>query len=259
MKTLFISMVISCMSLVMQQVKTEPDSYVVGRIVVVVGVEREGIFEAQVELLKDGTDLKGRTKTDADGYFRIGPVDAGRYTLRISSPEIPEGTKLIENIPMKNNMTIAMGDIVVSYPEPMGCPRIPTKQKENGRTILTKDEIIRMPYHVISLPERIKGEARSYKTIPVYRLTKYDSLMIIAGPIVPACCGRSCPNVYYVNGIRISDLPSIPEPPVKVRSILNGIPAEYENSDENNDTRSNHKIFQRPGVKIQSNVFPHNH
>src|SRR4051812_20529953 len=72
------------------------DAYVTGRVVIMNGDEKEGVYDAQVDLLKDGNDLKGRVKTDGDGYFRIGPVDAGRYSLKIQSTEVPDA-KIVPN------------------------------------------------------------------------------------------------------------------------------------------------------------------
>jgi hypothetical protein len=182
-------------------------SYINGRIVMLVGEQKEGVFDARVDLLKYGIELKAGVRTDGEGYFRMGPVEAGIYTLRIQSSEIP-GPKVIPNIPLAGGKTLATGDILMSSTM-IVCPSPPVKRtKETGKTILTKEDIIRMPYSIQPVQQ----------------------LRIL--PLRNSCLGRCCPNVYYIDGIRMKGPPSIPGTYIKMKPMLKGIPAEYEGGNE---------------------------
>src|SRR4051812_23896491 len=90
----------------------EPSGYVTGRVVIQNETEMEGVYDAQVDLIKDSNNLVCRVKTDGDGYFKIGPVNPGTYTLKIFSAEVPD-PQVIPNIPIAAQATRALGNIVL--------------------------------------------------------------------------------------------------------------------------------------------------
>lgn len=186
------------------------EAFITGRVVQKVGDEDVGVFDAQVDLLKDD-ESKGRVKTDGEGYFRIGPVAPGVYSLKIQSSLFLDPT-IVSNIQLTGDKTLPFGDIYIGAMTNVIKVRRVVRVKNKliiGETF-GRDKLKNSPLRDLAAIIATSGTAQVI-----------GNKLIIAG-------NRDNANGVWVNGVKMSSLPNIPFDAIEeINVITGGVPAEY--------------------------------
>lgn len=169
-------------------------SYVSGRAVIKIADSIEGIFEPQVELLKNGE--MSCVKGDPEGYFRMGPIEQGEYNLRIQAAELSEPFE-IKALRIPAGKNISLGNVFVNgFIIPWGHP-LPTRK----HSTITKELLKRIPV----------------QTVIVTQLS--------SSPIHHTIYSRTPSSIFYIDGLQISNCFISPK---FYETVIRGVPAESE-------------------------------
>lgn len=213
------------------------EAFLTGRAVQQVGEDVEGLYEPQVELYKNGNELKARVKADADGYFRLGPLEAGVYTLKIQAAELAEPFEL-KDLRLASNKTTALGNVFVSGGVEI-IEVVGTRNKLNTGVTIGKEQITKIA------TQNIAGIVGASSGV----LNNNGNLYFKGG--------RNNANAVYVDGQRVpTGYPNVPIQSIEeINVITGGVPAEFGDvlgGVTTITTRGPSKVFQGGGQVVNS-------
>ncbi len=160
-------------------------------------IDESGLGKSNVNILLFGTTIQGNrgTTSDADGYFRLLAVPPGIYSLSISYlTSIPLE---INDVLVKIGNTTNLGTIIL-----------------NSKVLELSDVLVLDKKSLIDPVTTKTGENISHSTfdqLPVNRAYQSISLLAphvsagLAGEPANICGSSGLENIYYVDGINITD------------------------------------------------------
>ncbi|MCB9189218.1 MAG: carboxypeptidase regulatory-like domain-containing protein [Flavobacteriales bacterium] len=170
---------------------------------------------ANVALYQNG-NLKTGVTTDFDGEYKINNVDAGTYTLKVSSVEFQPYQ--IDGLVVKSNQILPLDDIllgdntlaevkVVTY-------KVPLIDKDGGASggTVTREDIAKMPGRSATSIAATVGGVSTDGT----------------GAISSVRGSRGDATYYYIDGIKVRGSSSLPKAAIEEVAVMTGgLPANY--------------------------------
>lgn len=177
---------------------------------------REGIPFAVVTVSKDGVNAGG-TQTDLNGEFRIKPLGAGTYTVKIQfsgyQPLEVKGvvvselkTTYLNGLEMAASAVMMTEAVIVDYKEPLIDP-----DTKSGGTV-TREEFLAMP------SKNINSVAST--TAGVYQSDEGKGLQMRGQ--------RTGGTAYFIDGQRVIGSANLPQQSIEQVSVITGgVPAQF--------------------------------
>ncbi|MGZ5242592.1 MAG: TonB-dependent receptor domain-containing protein [Bacteroidia bacterium] len=189
------------------------DAFLEGR---VVDESKQPLFAATIFLMQNGV-RKGANRTDDEGKFRIGPVSPGTYDLNVKYVGYPD--QIIQGITLKGDRTVTMPkDIMMVIPD-TGQPVVTIVQFKNPE--FNRDETTQM--EVMN-----RKDLKNLATRDVNSAVATSSGVVRTDRGISGKGGRYNSNIYYVDGIKMTGSPNLPQQAIEqIATLTGGIPAEY--------------------------------